>query len=125
LKKLAITFISIVAFAGALVIASVWHTSSRRTKAGAIKVGDTKAQVEGRLGRATMVTPFSTLWRTNAAAALFCDTAETWGYGSHFDFQSGFPWLRLRLFLPDPDDIVVEFGTSGRVVRVTLPPRKS
>jgi hypothetical protein len=72
-----------------------------------------------------MVTPFSPLWRTDAAAALFCDTAETWAYGSHFNFRSRFPWLRLRLFLPDPDDIAVEFSKSGRVVRVTVPPIKS
>jgi hypothetical protein len=100
---------------------STFHMSSQKARAHAIKVGDTKAQVEQRLGRATAVTPFSALWRTNAAAALFCDTAKTWAYGSHFDFQSGFPRLRVRMFLPDPDDIAVEFDSSNRVVRVTIP----
>ena len=125
MKKLAIISLGVVILAVLVVLAGAFQASSRRTRAGAIKIGDTKAQVERQLGSATMVTPFSPLWRTNAVAALFCDTAETWAYGSHFDFRSQFPWLRFRLFLPDPDDIAIEFSTSGRVVRVTLPPKKS
>lgn len=121
MKRIIIILVSIVALVGVVVIARAVQAPSRQARAAAIKVGDTKAQVEQRLGRATMVTPFSTLWRTNAAAALFCDTAETWAYGNHFDFHSEFPWLRFRLFLPDPDDIAVEFSTSGRVVRVVIP----
>jgi len=104
-----------------VVVAGVFQSTSRLARAGTIQLGDTKAQVERQLGRATMVTPFSPLWPTNAGAALFCDTAETWAYGSHFDFRSQFPWLRFRLFLSDPNDIAVEFNTSGRVVRVTIP----
>ena len=103
------------------VVLSTFHMSSRKARARGIKVGDTKAQVEQRLGRATMETPFSTLWRTNAIEALFCDTAETWAYGNRFNFRSGFPWLRVRMFLPDPHDIAVEFDSSNRVVRVTIP----
>ena len=122
MKKFAIIFLAFVALAALVVFAGVFQASSRRARADGIKIGDSKAQVERQLGKATMVTPFSPLWRTNVAAALFCDTAETWAYGSHFDFRSQFPWLRLRLFLPDPDDIAVEFSTSGRVVRVTIPP---
>jgi len=124
-KKFAIITLAVVAVAVVFVLAGAIQASSRRMRVANIKVGDTKAQVERQLGRATMVTPFSPLWRTNLAAALFCDTAETWGYGSHFDFRSQFPWLRFRLFLPDADDIAVEFSTSGRVVRVTVPPTKS
>jgi hypothetical protein len=125
LKKLAIVFLGVAILAVVAVIAGALHASSRRTRARAINVGDTKALVERQLGSATMVTPFSPLWRTNALAALFSDTAETWAYGSHFDFHSELPWLRLRLFLPDPDDIAIEFNPSGRVVRVTVPPAKS
>jgi hypothetical protein len=124
-KKFTIIFFGILSLAVAVIVAGAFQASSWVARARTIKVGDTKGQVERQLGRATMVTPFSPLWRTNAMAALFCDTAETWAYGSHFDFRSQFPWLRLRLFLPDPDDIAVEFNTSGRVVRVTIPQKKS
>ena len=68
-----------------------------------------------------MVTPFSVLWRTNAMTALFCDTAETWEYGSRFSFRPKFPWVQFSLFLPAVDSITVEFSASGQVVRVTMP----
>jgi len=106
-------------------IVCAFQPSSWRVRARSIKTGDSKARVEQLLGIATMITPFSPLWRTDAAAAWFCDTAETWAYGSSFDFGSEFPWLRFRFFLPDPDDIAVEFNRAGRVVRVTVPQRKS
>jgi hypothetical protein len=124
-KKVTTIALIVVALAIIICIAVALQASSRRLRAAAIKLGDTKAQVERQLGRATMVTSFSPLWRTNAAAALFCDTAETWAYGSLLDFHSEFPWFRLRFFLPDPDDIAVEFSTSGRVIRVTVPQTKS
>jgi hypothetical protein len=124
-RRFAIISLGVVLLALVFVLAGAFQVSSRRTRAVTIKIGDTKAEVERRLGSATMVTPFSPLWRTNAVTALLCDTAETWAYGSHFDFRSQFPWLRFRLFLPEPDDIAVEFNRSGRVVRVTVPPTKS
>jgi hypothetical protein len=123
-KKFAVVFLVFLALAALIVAVGAFRTSSQRARASTIKIGDSKADVEQLLGSATMVTPFTPLWRTNAIAALFCDTAETWAYGSHFDFSSQFPWLRLRLFLPASDDIAVEFSSSGRVVRVTVPPTK-
>ena len=124
MKKLAKIFLGVVTLTVVVVVAGVCHTASRDARAGSIHLGDTKAQVERQLGRG-MVTSFSPLWRTNADAALFSDTAEMWAYGSRFNFHSQFPWLRVRLFLPDPGDITVEFSMSGRVVRVTIRETKS
>lgn len=121
MKRFVIIPLGVVSLALVVLLGGAFQASSRRTRAVSIKNGDTKADVERRLGSATMVTPFSPLWRTNAVAALLCETAETWAYDSHFAFRSQFPWLRFRLFLPDPDDIAVEFNRSGRVVRVTVP----
>ncbi len=123
-KRFAIISLGVVILALVVLLGGAFQASSRRTRAVTIKYGDTKAEVERRLGSATMVTPFSPLWRTNAVAALLCDTAETWAYASHVDLRSQFPWLRFRLFLPDPEDIAVEYNRSGRVVRVTVPPTK-
>ena len=100
-------------------------------KAQSIRIGDSKSEVERRLGRATAVMSFSTLWRTNALAALFSDTAETWVYGSQFElknsFQSECPFFwpfRMRFLLPDQDDVAIEFNTAGKVVRIVIPPEK-
>ena len=119
MNKFAKTSLGVVALAVVVVVAGVCHTPSRRARAGTIQLGDTKAQVERQLGRATMVTPFSPLWRTDARAALFCNTAETWAYGSRFNFRSRFPWIQVRLFLPDKANITVEFNTSGRAGQLT------
>ena len=121
MKKAAVILLVAAALIALAYVLSVNWKSSQEVKARSIKLGDTKAQVERQLGQATAVLPFSTLWRTNAMAALLCDTAETWAYGSYFNFKSKFPWIRLRMFLPHPDDIAVEFDISNRVVRVTIP----
>ena len=121
MKKSATMLLGVLIGAAVVAVVSTAGATARYTKARAIKIGDTKAHVQQELGRATMVTSFSPMWRTNAMAALLGETAETWAYGSRFDFSSEFPWLRFRWLLPDPDDITVEFSTSGRVVRVTIP----
>ncbi len=71
----------------------------------------------------------TTLWRTHALAAIFCDTAETWAYGPRFDlkhaFDSGAPYFwpfKTRFLVPDEDDVAIEFNTEGKVVRVVIPP---
>jgi hypothetical protein len=68
-KKFTTISLVVVALAVVTVVAVAFQASSRRVRAVAIKVGDARAHVERQLGRATMVTPFSPLWRTNAAAA--------------------------------------------------------
>ena len=121
MKKAALTLLVAVSVVVLAYVLSVDRKSSQQVKARNIKLGDTKAEVEQRLGKATAVTQLSTLWRSNAMAALFCDTTETWAYGNRLDFKSKFPWIRLRFFLPHPDDIAVEFDISNRVVRVAIP----
>jgi hypothetical protein len=124
MKRPAIIITGAILIAAAVMV-SAFQGKSRRERAAALKVGDTKQQVERLLGTATMTTPFTPMWRTNAVSALFSDTTETWGYGNRFDFKSRFPWLQFRLFLPSVNDITVEFNASGKVVRVTVPPEGS
>jgi hypothetical protein len=120
-KKVAVTFLVAVILVALVCVLSVNRKFSQQAKARNIKLGDTKAEVERQLGKATAVERLSTLWRSNATAALFCDTTEAWAYGDQLDFKSKFPWIRVRMFLPHPDDIAVEFDRSNRVVRVTIP----
>jgi hypothetical protein len=53
---------------------------------------------------------------------------ETWAYGNSFDwtncFYSKFPYffpIKFRLFFPDANDISIEFDSTGRVERVSIP----
>jgi len=120
-KKVAVTLLVAVILVALVCVLSVNRKFSQQAKARNIKLGDTKAQVERQLGKATAVERLSTLRPSNAAAALICDTTETWAYGDQLDFKSKFPWIQLRIFLPHPDDIAVDFDISNRVVRVTIP----
>jgi outer membrane protein assembly factor BamE (lipoprotein component of BamABCDE complex) len=128
MKTLGIIFVLILALA-ALVVGIDWlstHTSTTRVRA--VRVGDTKHQVEQILGRpVTTFTPLPEA-RTNFVAALLSVRAETWAYGSRLElrrpFQAEFPYflpVRLRLFQPDADDVSIEFDSSGRVSKIVTP----
>lgn len=121
MKRFGTIAVAVVVVALMIVVVGILRTSSQQRAAAMIRIGDSKAEVERLLGKPTMITPFTPLWRTNALAALFCDTAETWAYGREFILQKRFPWLQFRFFQPDVSDVSVEFSSSNRVVRVTIP----
>lgn len=99
-----------------------YRVRSPRTHATAIKVGDTKQDVGRVLG-----SPAST-FSPIPSGGFLSRQYETWAYGGMLElrhpFYSKFPFFwpfRVRLLGPDPDDVEVEFDTSGRVVRVSIP----
>ena len=125
MKKLGIMFLAVLSLA--LLIRAV-NSRSMKTRAQAVRVGDTRQNVERLLGRPVTVFTPSQQASTNFLAALLSVRTETWAYGDRLDlrqpFHSEFPYFypfRLRLFQPDADDIAVEFDSSGRVVQVTIP----
>ncbi len=114
----------------AIAYSSGWR-SSPWIEARSIRLGDSKETVEHRLGRPAAQMLGTTLWHTNAVAALFSDTAETWVYGHRFDlknaFHSEFPYfwpLKARFLVPNQDDVAIEFTTAGKVTRITIPPEQ-
>ena len=123
--------ISIVALAvvvGGILLFDALRNSSFESRAKAIKIGDSKQQVENLLGRATTVFTPPTPPPTNALTYIFVVSRETWAYGSKFQlhdaFQSEFPYflpIRFRLFRPDDDDVAVEFDAEGRVSAIKIP----
>ena len=128
MKKLGIIVV-VILILGALVVAIDCLSAHSLTKrARAIRVGDSKQQVERLLGRpVTSFTPLPEA-RTNFVAALLSVRSETWAYGSRLElrdpFQAEFPYffpIRLRLFKPEADDIAIEFDSSGRVSEITIP----
>ena len=125
MRKLTLLFVSFLCIAIVVLAVDLFRAKSRLSRAATIAIGDSKSEVSRLLGDATMVTPFSVMWRSNALSAAFCETYETWAYGRIFDFSGKFPWYRLWLFIPNPDDIAIEFNASGRVIRVTIPNRRS
>lgn len=93
----------------------------------AIHVGDSKQKVEQLLG--PPVASFTPLpeARTNYVISLMSVHSETWAYGSELErhpFSSEFPYFdpfRIRIFKPDTDDVAIEFDSSGKVSKVTIP----
>jgi hypothetical protein len=94
------------------------HAASSLRLARAVRVGDSKAQVESILGRAPHVYDEGNF--------------ASWGYGlpvfdvSHA-FRSTFPYfsseglIRFRLGPPDPAGVIVEFDSRGNVSRIKMP----
>lgn len=76
-----------------------------------IQVGDSMEKVRNLLG-----SPIAT-------HSDFFSRNPSWSYGSRFDFDSGFPWLRFRLFGPGTNDLAFYFDASSNVVRIQLPNR--
>jgi len=106
----------------------VWRSSSFRSLARSVKVGDAKQQVEKVLGRATDVFVPQPAAATNFIVALLSVRSETWVYGPRLELRyplsSEFPYVqpfRFRLFSPDADDVAVEFDASGKVRQVNIP----
>jgi len=106
-----------------------WNSVQR--KARTIKVGDSKQQVEAVLGEAEakfVPSSMSSQATTNFWVAFLSVQSETWAYGKRLDLQdaflSKFPYfypIRFRLFRPDSDDVAIEFDSSGKVTKVSIP----
>jgi outer membrane protein assembly factor BamE (lipoprotein component of BamABCDE complex) len=118
-NKLGIIVVMILALA-ALAVGIDWvSTRTSTTRVRAVRVGDTKHQVEQILGRpVTTFTP----------SFLFGVRSETWAYGSRLElrrpFIAEFPYffpVRVRLFQPDADDVSIESDSSGRVSNIVTP----
>jgi outer membrane protein assembly factor BamE (lipoprotein component of BamABCDE complex) len=97
------------------------HSHSFRTKAGQLKVGVAKTEVEAVMGSPTY-RHFVSAGGGDYAAA------ERWTYGSHLDwhrpFTEQFPYvapLKDNPANPDPNDVVVDFDSSERVARIQVP----
>ena len=94
----------------------------------AVRIGDSQQQVAQLVGRPVgTFTPLPEA-QTNMVAAILSVRSETWAYGSRLNlrhpFEKEFPYflpIRFRLFHPDADDVSIEFDSSGRVSRITIP----
>jgi len=125
MKKLAVTLVvGVILLAMLLSLIELWHSGSVRTRALAVKPGDSKMQVEKALGRPVHIFTPDPQARTNFLAALLSVRSETWAYGSRFDLRLAFHGqspIRFRIFLPEADDVSVVFDRSGRVAEVMIP----
>ena len=128
MKKLGIIVVVILLLATVVVGIDSMSTHSTATRVRAMQVGDSKRQVEQLLGRPITIFTPSPAARTNFVAALLSVGSETWAYGSRLElrrpFRSDFPYffrVRWRLFRPDIDDVAIEFDSSGRVSKITIP----
>ena len=90
-----------------------------------VNVGDSKERVVEILGPATHVFKPPPTIPTGFYLGV---RTETWAYGKRLDlqncFHSGFPYfwpVKMRLFGPHADDVEVEFDSTGRVSRVSMP----
>ena len=125
MKKFAIILGLLIVLLMSLSAADIWHSASLRKRAMLLKPGDTKADVQRALGRPTRVflpPPLDT--NLNFVVWLLSVHSETWAYGSTFGLSLAFRGaspLRLRLFQPDSNDVVVVFGSSDRVAQVDVP----
>jgi outer membrane protein assembly factor BamE (lipoprotein component of BamABCDE complex) len=97
-----------------LVTVDTYRARSAARRARALKVGDTKEQVRHALGRPSGITIPGNF-----------DDSETWAYGGYVDWRNLLSCpVRSRLFGPDPDEVAVQFNSSGRVSRIILPQRQ-
>ena len=127
-KILAIIFVAIIAIVLALVLNAVgwesYRVHSLRARARAIKVGDTKTEVERVMAR-----PDSVFTANQSPALRFYHRYDTWSYrgfiwtGAEFSPRAPFVYLPhlINVLGTDSDDIVFEFDTSNRVVNITIP----
>ena len=122
MKKLGITLALLVVLLMSLTLADARRSNSLRKRAMLLKPGDSKADVRRVLGRPTCV--FSPPTNANLGVWLLSVHSETWAYGSTFDLPLAFRGespLRFRIFRPDSNDVVVIFGSSGRMSQVAAP----
>lgn len=94
-----------------------WRVATIRSRAAAIAPGDSQERVRELLGN-----PIAEF-----LATLETGTIETWAYGGYLDFSrplsDSFPYIcqiRLRLLIPDDDDVAIKFDEHGTVVRVVI-----
>ena len=50
-------------------------------------------------------------------------SSPSWSYGSSFDFEAGFPWLRFQFSGPSTNQIAFFFDGSSNVARIQIPNR--
>ena len=48
-------------------------------------------------------------------------SSPSWSYGSSFDFEAGFPWLRFQFSGPSTNQIAFFFDGSSNVARIQIP----
>jgi len=122
-----------------------------RRRARSLKVGDPKTKVESILGRPDEIWDFSLLVLRKSPILgitehmepeeldlikenigrmreVLPETPEEWSYGKRFDWKHSlrgeFPYvwpLRVRVFGPDPDDVMIEFDDDGNVSEIIVP----
>jgi hypothetical protein len=104
-----------------------WHlcaAHSLNSRAAAIQIGDSKADVSRRMGEPDVI------FEATTDAGWFSRDHETWAYGGSITlrdaFHSNFPYFfpfKLRLFGPHSDDVAIQFDKSGRVLHIRIPKR--
>ncbi len=107
-KKAALVFfgfvgVCILAFLGLKII-----NDRHLTRARQIQIGDSMEKVRDLLGSPIV-----------SDSEYF--SYASWRYGIRFDFNSGFPWLRVRMTGPGTNDLAFYFDASNRVVRIQMP----
>ncbi|HKS35721.1 MAG TPA: hypothetical protein VJW76_00925 [Verrucomicrobiae bacterium] len=128
MKRLAVWALVVI---GMLLAVAAWdwrRANSLADRARRISIGDSKEQVEKVLGKPNNVFSPPAAGETNAVFLILSVRRETWAYGPKFDLRhsihSEFPFFwpfKFRLFTPDTNDVRIEFGSSGKVVKVTVP----
>ena len=104
----------------------VWRMRSLRGRAKAVKIGDSKTQVQNLLGQPNAMFARGSGLLDGAVFGLIPKTPEQWAYGKRFEYHLAgqFPYLylgRFRFFGPDADDVAIQFDRKGKVSAVITP----
>jgi len=108
----------------------LWRVYRLKSKAGKLRVGQSRDRVRDILGEPDAVFAKGTglLDGMTLLGSRVGPSPERWAYGRRFDwknaFQKKFPYflpIRFRFFGPDDQDVVIEFDDRGMVSAIEIP----
>jgi hypothetical protein len=124
MKKTGVILLAVLAIGLIITVANSVSTRNFMAKVKRIHLGDTKVAVERVLGRPVGVFKPSQAGSTNFIIAMLEVRSETWAYGPKMYLGKEFPYFvpfRLRMFRPDEDDVAIEFDSSAKVSKISIP----
>jgi hypothetical protein len=127
-KALVGTVLALLLLGACLLACQAYRDATLASRARMVHTGDSKAAVKSLLGSRSVIFRPLAGSSTNLVSAMLSVDSETWVYGGGLDIRHPikrtFPYVypfKERLFGPDPDDVAVEFDSTGAVRRIAVP----